>query len=142
MPAPDVVVVGAGLAGLTAAVALADGGARVDVLAAGHAASHWMPGGIDIAAPDGAPTAREGVRALAAVSGHPYALLDVDVPGALEFVRTVLEESGLPYSGQLDDPLRPVPTAIGGTRRASILPAGQAAALAPWSSGESLFRSS
>jgi glycerol-3-phosphate dehydrogenase subunit B len=139
MPAPDVVVVGAGLAGLTAAVALADGGARVDVLAAGHAASHWMPGGIDVAAPAGAATAREGVRALAALSGHPYTLLGADVAVALGFVRTVLEESGLPYSGQLDDPLRQVPTAIGGTRRVSILPAGQAAALAPWSPNESLM---
>jgi len=40
MPQADVVVVGAGLAGMTAAIALADAGARVEVVARGHAATH------------------------------------------------------------------------------------------------------
>ena len=42
MARADVVVVGAGLAGLTAAIALADRGATVEAVARGHAATHWM----------------------------------------------------------------------------------------------------
>ena len=44
----DVVVIGAGLAGLTAAVRLAEGGARVLVLAKGVGATHLSPGTIDL----------------------------------------------------------------------------------------------
>ncbi len=39
MPSADVVVIGAGLAGLTAAITAAESGARVHVLAKGHAAN-------------------------------------------------------------------------------------------------------
>jgi len=139
MPAADVVVAGAGLAGLTAAIALADAGATVEVVAAGHAATHWTAGGIDVAAPAGAATAAEGLARLAHNTGHPYAILAGDLPAALTFVRTVLAAEGLDYVGGLDDPLRPVPTAIGGTRPVSILPAAQAAALTPWRAGERLI---
>ena len=71
MSSADVVVVGAGLAGLTAAIALADSGARVEVVARGHAATHWTAGGIDVAAPRGSATPAEGVAALAAPPRAP-----------------------------------------------------------------------
>jgi len=140
MPRADVVVVGAGLSGLTAAIALADAGAAVEVVARGHAATHWTAGGFDVAAPDGASTPADGVRLLAARARprHPYARLLDDVGESLARVRSVLASEGLEYLGELDDPLRAVPTSIGGTRRAAILPAGQAAALAPWAPGERL----
>jgi glycerol-3-phosphate dehydrogenase subunit B len=134
----DVVVVGAGLAGLTAAIALAEAGARVEVVARGHAATHWTAGGLDIAAPDGSATSAAGVVALARRRGHPYATLRGQVATALAGVRSTLADEGLAYIGELDDPLRAIPTAIGGTRRAAIMPAAQALALAPWHPAERL----
>jgi glycerol-3-phosphate dehydrogenase subunit B len=139
MPRADVVVIGAGLAGLTAAIHLADAGARVEVVARGHAATHWTAGGFDIAAPPASATTADGVKQLARVPGHPYALLEGSVQSAVASLRGVLASEGLSYTGELDDPLRAIPTAIGGTRRAAILPAAQAAALGPWAPGERLI---
>lgn len=138
MPSADVVVVGSGLAGLTAAVALADAGVAVTVLAQGHAATHWTFGGLDVAAPSSVPTPSAGVTALAAVAGHPYAILRAYVPAALTFLRRMLAAEGLRYVGELGTPHRPMPTAIGSTRPAAIVPEAQAAALRPWVSEESL----
>ena len=47
----DAVVIGAGSAGLTAATRLAEGGARVCVLAKGIGSTHLAPGTIDVLAP-------------------------------------------------------------------------------------------
>lgn len=138
MPTADVVVVGAGLAGLGAAIALADAGARVEIVARGHAATHWTPGGFDCAAPSGALTGTAGIDRLASVAGHPYAFLGGDVPPGLAFLRDALAAEGLAYRGGLDDPLRAVPTAIGGTRRVGVVPLGQGPALDPWSPDERL----
>jgi glycerol-3-phosphate dehydrogenase subunit B len=138
VPSSDVVVVGAGLAGLTASISLADDGASVEVVARGHAATHWTAGGLDVAAPRGSGTAADGVKRLGARRGHPYELLAKDVRPSIEWLRGVLEAEGLTYAGDLDAPLRTVPTAIGATRRVSLVPAAQAAALDPWSTEERL----
>ena len=138
MPRADVVVVGAGLAGMTAAIALADAGARVEVVARGHAATHWTAGGIDVAAPAASETSAKGVKRLARQGTHPYAILGEGLPDALTALRSALAREGLLYAGELQDPLRTIPTAIGGTRRAAILPTAQANALAPWQPGERL----
>jgi glycerol-3-phosphate dehydrogenase subunit B len=139
VPSADVVVIGAGLAGLTAAITAAESGARVHLLAKGHAATHWGPGGIDVAGIPAARTAKDGIRLLAAQPGHPYAFLGEDVAEALEWIRLHLAAGGAEYLGDLDTPLQLVPTSIGGTRRAAILPAGQAAARSPWAPGERLI---
>ncbi len=139
MPSADVVVIGAGLAGLTAAIAAAESGAHVVVLARGHAATHWGPGGIDVAGIPAASTPRDGIRLLASQPGHPYGFLGDDVAAALDWLRPHLAAGGVDYVGDLDTPLQAVPTSIGGTRRAAILPAGQAAALSPWAPGERLL---
>ncbi|HET7676447.1 MAG TPA: anaerobic glycerol-3-phosphate dehydrogenase subunit GlpB [Candidatus Limnocylindrales bacterium] len=139
MARADVVVVGAGLAGLSAAVGLAEAGARVEVLATGHAATHWAPGGLDVAAVPGTETPAAGLRLLAARPQHPYALLASHVAPALAWLRGVVAGSGLVYVGDLDAPIRPVPTSVGRTRPAAILPEGQAAALAPWAPDERLL---
>jgi len=132
MPRADVVVIGAGLAGLTCAAELTERGARVFLAAKGMATTHWTHGGLDVAAPAGATTARAGVTGLAADPAHPYARLADDVVPAVAAHMARTAAAGLPHVGSLDDPLAAVPTAIGALRPASILPAAQAAALDAW----------
>jgi glycerol-3-phosphate dehydrogenase subunit B len=139
MPTADVVVIGAGLAGLSCGVELAERGARVFVAAKGMAATHWSHGGIDVAAPPGVRTPRAGVAELARIRGHPYVLLTDDVEAALIRHLGVMAAAGLPYVGDLDAALTPIATAIGTRRPAAILPAAQSAALAPWASDEGLL---
>jgi glycerol-3-phosphate dehydrogenase subunit B len=138
VPSADVVVIGAGLAGLTAAISAAESGASVLVLAKGHAATHWGPGGIDVAGIPAALTPRDGIHRLAGQVGHPYGVLGDDVAAALDWLLPHLAAGGIEYAGDLDTPLQLAPTSIGGTRRAAILPAGQAAAVSPWEAGERL----
>ncbi len=132
MPTADVVVVGAGLAGLSCAAELAERGARVFLAAKGMATTHWTHGGLDVAAPDGADSPRAGIRALAASASHPYSLVGVDVPAAIEGHAARMRAAGIGLVGSLDDALVDIPTAIGARRRGALLPAGQAAALPPW----------
>jgi len=138
VPRADVAVVGVGLAGLTSAIALAEGGARVHVVATGFATTHWAAGGFDAGVVRGAATPQAAVDRLARKIGHPYRLVAAALPAALEWVRGILAEEGLTIVGGLSDPLRAIPTALGSTRIAAVLPDGMAAALAPWEPGETL----
>ncbi len=74
---PDVVVVGAGLAGLSAAVRLAEAGASVRVLAKGVGSTHLSAGTIDVLGYDADD--RRVERPLEALAGlpaeHPYGLV-------------------------------------------------------------------
>jgi glycerol-3-phosphate dehydrogenase subunit B len=132
MPRADVVVIGAGLAGLSCAAELTAAGARVFVAAKGYASTHWTHGGVDVAAPAGAATSRAGVRMLAERDGHPYAWLGMAVEAALEVHRHRLEPAGLGPVGGLDHSLVDIPTAIGALRPAALLPPAQAACLRSW----------
>ncbi len=132
MPTADVVVIGAGLAGLSCAAELAERGARVFLAAKGMATTHWTHGGLDAAATDGASTTREGVRVLAAKSGHPYAIAQAEVEPAVEAHAARLAAAGIGLAGTLDDALVEIPTAIGARRRAALLPEAQAPVLRPW----------
>ena len=71
MPRADVVVIGAGLAGLTAAARLAEAGASRRARGEGHAAHALGAGGIDVAAPDGARHPGRGHRVACARAGPP-----------------------------------------------------------------------
>ncbi len=132
MPRADVVVIGAGLSGLSCAAELAESGARVFLAAKGMASTHWTHGGLDVAAPAGASTPRTGIRELASREGHPYATLHAHAEDAVERHLARVANAGLPMVGSIDAVLCPVPTALGALRRAAILPAAQAAALDPW----------
>ncbi|HEX2883468.1 MAG TPA: anaerobic glycerol-3-phosphate dehydrogenase subunit GlpB [Candidatus Limnocylindria bacterium] len=132
MPRADVVVIGAGLAGLTCAAELAERGASVFLAAKGMATTHWTHGGLDVAVADGADTPRAAVGHLAMRDGHPYARLGGDVEAAVDAHLARTAAAGLPHVGSVDASLVAVPTALGTLRRAAILPTAQAAALEPW----------
>ena len=132
MPTADVVVIGAGLAGLSCASELAERGARVYLAAKGMASTHWTHGGVDVAAPPGASTTRDGLRALVAVEGHPYATLEADVEPAVDAHAVRLAAAGVGLAGSLDAPIVQVPTAIGALRPAAFLPDAQSPAIEPW----------
>lgn len=138
MPIADVVVIGAGLAGLSCAAELVERGARVFLAAKGMASTHWTHGGVDVAAAPAGATTRAGVEALAAVEGHPYTKLGTAVEPALAAHRSRLSVAGIGLSGSLDAPIVPVPTAIGALRPAAFMPDAQSPALEPWR-GEGLL---
>jgi glycerol-3-phosphate dehydrogenase subunit B len=133
VPRADVVIIGAGLAGLSCAAELAEHGASVFVAAKGMATTHWTHGGLDVAGPVGAATSSDGVRLLAAVDGHPYRVLGADTETAVAAHLARASAQGLPHSGSLEAQLTQIPTAIGALRPAAILPLAQAAVLDAWS---------
>jgi glycerol-3-phosphate dehydrogenase subunit B len=132
VPRADVVVIGAGLAGLSCAAELAERGARVFLAAKGMATTHWTHGGLDVAAPAGAATARNGIQILAATERHPYRTLAADVDASVAAHLARVAAQGLDHAGSLDDPLTTIPTSIGSLRPVAIVPSAQAAVLAPW----------
>jgi glycerol-3-phosphate dehydrogenase subunit B len=122
---PDAIVVGAGLAGLSAAVRLAEGGARVLVLAKGVGATHLGAGTIDVLG-----YARGRVeRPLDAMDSlpdeHPYGLVGADgVAAAVDWFKRCFAAGPLaPYSytGWVDENLL-LPTAVGAIRPSAVVP--------------------
>ncbi len=123
-----VVVVGAGLAGLAAAIRLAQGGASVTVVAKGAGGLHLSPGTIDVLgyAPERVDSLPETLPAfVAGRPDHPYARLAPEpLRGALDWFRELVP--GLRYEG---DPGRNMllPTAVGAARPTALAPASIAA---------------
>jgi glycerol-3-phosphate dehydrogenase subunit B len=124
----DVAVVGTGVAGLCAAVRLAEGGASVCVLAHGYGSTHLAPGVVDVL---GYTPERvdEPARALPgfveAHPDHPYALLGVDAIGpALEWFSEHIAggpQPGYSYVGGLERNVL-LPTAVGVARPSALVP--------------------
>jgi glycerol-3-phosphate dehydrogenase subunit B len=121
----DVIVVGTGLAGLTAAVRLAEDGARVLVLAKGVGATHLSGGSIDVLgyAPQRVEHPRDALGALAAE--HPYALVGADGVGeAIEWFKERVAGGSLApyaYTGDVDENLL-LPSAVGVARPTAVVP--------------------
>jgi glycerol-3-phosphate dehydrogenase subunit B len=122
----DVIVVGTGLAGLTAATRLAEGGARVLVLAKGVGATHLSPCTIDVLgyAPD---LVDDPGAALGRVGGdHPYAAVGRDgVAAAIAWFADGMRER-YPYAGSLERNLL-LPTAVGALKPSAVVPETMAA---------------
>jgi glycerol-3-phosphate dehydrogenase subunit B len=125
----DVIVIGAGLAGLTAAVRLAEQGQSVLVLAKGAGATHLAPPTIDVLgySRDGEAVespARGLPELMGASPDHPYARVGLETAAAaLDWYRTALSELG--YTGGLDANML-LPTAAGAAKPSAFSPATMA----------------
>ena len=122
----DAIVVGCGLAGLTAAVRLAEAGARVLVLAKGVGATHLAPGTIDVLGYRGGERVERPLEALAGVDpSHPYARVGAaGVSAAIEWFTARMAGGSLaPYAyvGSVEENLL-LPTAIGVPRPSALVP--------------------
>ena len=121
----DAVVIGAGLAGLTAALRLAEGGARVLVLARGVGATHLSAGTIDVLgyAPERVEHPGEALAHLG--DGHPYGLVGAGaVAASVEWLKAVVADGSLgpyAYHGGLEENFL-LPTALGVPRPSAVVP--------------------
>jgi glycerol-3-phosphate dehydrogenase subunit B len=125
----DVVVIGAGLAGLTAAWRAAALGQRVRVVTKGWGATHWGAGCIDVLGyhprADGPPleSPAAGVQALVASQpAHPYALVGLEaIDQALQALQALCAAAGYPLHGSLERNWW-LPSAAGGVRPTCLAP--------------------
>lgn len=124
----DVVVIGAGTAGLVAGARLAEAGADVCVIAKGVGSTHLAPGTIDVLGhtPELVASPAAGIAALAAQQpDHPYALIGADaVADALRWFVDAVERGPLPgyrYVGGLERNLL-LPTALGALKPSAAVP--------------------
>lgn len=129
----DAVVIGAGTAGLVAGARLAEGGARVCVLAKGVGSTHLAPGTIDVLgyAPERVTSPAAAVDELAAGRpDHPYARLGFDaVAEAVRWFSERVAAGPLPeyrYVGDLERNML-LPTAVGVLRPSALVPETMAA---------------
>lgn len=124
----DTVVIGAGLAGLTAALRLAESGQRVAVVAKGVGATHLAPPTIDVLGYTDNPVdspVEELPKFAASNPQHPYGQLSIELLRAsLDWFRERLGDQG--YRGSLDDNFF-VPTAVGVAKPTALLPETMAA---------------
>jgi glycerol-3-phosphate dehydrogenase subunit B len=124
----DTIVIGAGLAGMMGALALAEAGHRPLVLAKGQGATHWTSGTIDVWGGDTMRSLRDHLGSLIAERpNHPYSRAGVaGVEAAIDRFRALMEAARYPYVGSLERNVL-LPTAIGALRPAALLPATMAA---------------
>ena len=119
----DTIVIGAGLAGLTAALRLADEGRRVLVVARGVGATHLAPPTIDVLgfADERVESPAQALSELSASRpGHPYGRLSADVLLAgLEWFKARLPTLG--YQGGLEENFL-LPTAVGAAKPSAVVP--------------------
>ena len=123
-----VVVIGAGLAGLVAALRLAEGGADVTVVAKGAGSLHLSPGTIDVLgyAPGRVASPRASVAAfLEERPGHPYAHLRGILEEALHWFTERVP--GMRYTGDGAGNLL-LPSAVGVARPTFLAPVSMAGA--------------
>jgi glycerol-3-phosphate dehydrogenase subunit B len=119
----DTVVIGAGLAGLTAALRLAEEGQRVGVFAKGVGATHLAPATIDVLGYSDGPVDSPATalpQLASARASHPYASLPVDVVReSLDWFRMRLGDHG--YQGGLERNFL-LPTAVGAAKPTALIP--------------------
>ncbi len=128
----DLLVIGAGLAGLSAAITAAKAGLQVRVIAKGMGATHWHAGTLDVLGylpGDDSPVQTPLTAAQTLPPEHPYQWLGEErLRNALSIFPTWLSESQLGYAGATNaDQNLLLPTAIGAARPTWLAPQAQLA---------------
>ena len=120
----DVVVVGAGPAGLATATRLAEAGRRVRVIARGNGFTHWGAGSVDVLGRvNGRRLERPGDGIGELPPQHPYRLLGAaPLRSGLEWFQRTAADFGLDQVGEPDANRRQV-TGLGTLRTTCLLPA-------------------
>ncbi len=125
----DVLVVGAGLAGLTAAWQLAQGGKKTHVISKGWGANYWHTGCVDVLGyypidseePVESPAAALE-RLIQDEPEHPYAIAGMErISAALEAFKEMCAAQGYPLHGSLEQNWL-LPTAAGAMRPTCLAP--------------------
>jgi len=123
----EVLVIGAGLAGLAAAWQASSMDRRVQVIAKGPGTTHWQPGCIDVLGYDetGYPiaTPAEAIRSLIRRNPrHPYAVAGLDtIDRALRAFQSLCDAAGYPLQGSVERNWL-LPTSLGTLRLTCLAP--------------------
>jgi glycerol-3-phosphate dehydrogenase subunit B len=125
----DLLVIGAGLAGLSAAWRATVAGRKVRVVCKGWGATHWHAGCIDVLGyypldtQEAVVSPAEGIgRLIAAEPKHPYALLGLEqLDEALKAFQALCKEAHYPLQGSLERNWL-LPSAVGTFRPTCLAP--------------------
>ena len=125
----DVLIIGAGLAGLTAAWQLTKRGLSVQVVAKGLGATHWHTGCIDILGYHPVTSEKHVesprdklIRLIDENPKHPYAYVGLRViENAIKEFQELASSEGYPFLGSIDSNFL-LPTATGAIRPTSLVP--------------------
>ncbi len=119
----DTIVIGAGVAGMLAAIVRAERGERVLLLAKGHGATHWAAGCVDLLDTGGEGGPLAAIEDLvAARPDHPYALAGRQaLLDGIARLRAACVAVGYPLVGSVEHTLL-LPTALGAFRPTALAP--------------------